>query len=230
MQTREFLHIYYIYGLVAIVAIFLGLLVFHSIIITFILFHVVTCLGIPVFHGLWEHRLRENWQELTNTQVKRGRPDLIEGMGSGMILMVGTLSGFYLMIQAGVSVDWIHYVLADWGLTRELLWPVAIYMVVGNSFFEELLWRGFTLERLGRQMTIRTAVMLSSLFYASYHVILGTVLFGWGWGLLFAGLAWILGCYWAYLRLKYHSLSAAWMSHLLVDVGIMGALFYWVYY
>lgn len=229
MRVIDSLKIYYVYGLMAIAAVSTGLLVFHSLILTFILFHVVTCLGVPVVHGWWEQRLRKNWQDLANYHVINRRDCLIEGVGSGFVLMIGVLSGFYYMIQTGVSVPWIRTNLEEWGLTYEWLWVFAIYMSVGNSFFEELLWRGFTLERLGRLLSVQGAVMLSSLFYTSYHVILGTVLFGWSWGLLVATLAWVIGCYWAYLRLKYQSLAGPWMSHLLVDVGIMASLIYWIY-
>lgn len=228
MSRRSSLLIYIVYAVIALMAVYTGLFVYHSLLLTFVLFHLVTCLGIPIVHGLWERRLKQNLLELGVKRPQLLKYSLVAGIGSGAVLMLGVLAGFYLLLEAGVDPVWIRSVLVRWGLTPGWLWIFVIYMIVGNSFFEELMWRGFIYERLQRILLPILANLLSSFFYSSYHVLLGVVLFGWRWGLLIAGLAWLMGIFWTILVRQYGSLMSAWLSHLLVDAGIMISLIHWV--
>lgn len=228
MLRRGSLLIYYMYALIAFLAVYVGLFVYRSLLVTFVLFHLFTCLGIPIFHGIWERRLKQNLMDLGVRHPSQLKHSLVAGIGSGMVLMFGVIAGFYLLLQSGVDPDWIRSVLTEWGLTTDWLWLFVLYMIVGNSFFEELIWRGFVFERLQRIISLRLARGLSSLFYASYHVLLGVVLFGWKWGIIVAVLAWALGVFWSILVKQYGSLLSAWLSHLMVDVGIMVSLIHWI--
>ncbi len=228
MGGRTSLLLYVTYAMMAVLAIYYSLFVRHSIMIAFIAFHLVTCLGIPVIHGLMEGRLKVNWQAIAIKRPVRMLQAVAAGIGSGIILFAGVMAGFYLLLQTGVQPAWIRQVLASWGLTEDWLWLFVIYMTVGNSFFEELLWRGFMLPRLCRYVPWRRAVLLSSFFFCSYHLLIGVALFGWKWGIIVALLAWGIGCFWAVLTRAYQGMLAAWLSHLLVDLGLMVSLLNWV--
>lgn len=228
MSGRGSLLMYTLHAIIALVAIYIGLFIFYSLLVTFVLFHLITCVGIPLIHGSWEGNLKEKWRQLFSIRSGCLKHAIIAGVGSGSVLMLGVIAGFYMLLEAGVDPGRIHLILLSWGLTPDWLWIFILYMIFGNSFFEELLWRGFSFERLQRLVSLKWASMISSLYYSSYHVLLGVVLFGWKWGLLVAGLAWLLGNFWSFLVRQYHSLLSAWISHLLVDIGIMAGLIMWI--
>ncbi|MGD8190083.1 CPBP family intramembrane glutamic endopeptidase [Brevibacillus ginsengisoli] len=228
MSRQGTLLIYFGYGLLAFLAVYCGLFVFRSLIVTFVLFHLLVCFGIPIFHGIWEGRLKTNLRDLGVSRPELLKDSLVAGIGSGAVLMFGVIAGFYLILQAGVDPNWIRLVLIQWGLTRNWFWIFVMYMIIGNSFMEELMWRGFLLERLQRIVSLTGARAISSFFYASYHVLVGVVLFGWKWGFIVALLAWVLGMFWSLLVGRYASLLSSWLSHMMVDVGIMISLIHWI--
>lgn len=91
------------------------------------------------------------------------------------------------------------------------------------------MWRGFLLQRLERVVTPMTAMLVSSFFYALYHVVIGTVLFGWKWGTIITAAVFCVGMLWAYMKRRYPPIYAVWISHLLADLGIMLALSWWIF-
>jgi len=219
---------YGLYGLLAWLAVFMGLMVWQNLFATCIAFHLLVCLGIPLVHAWLEGTLRSHWRQAWDIREKDGKGVLI-GVGSGLLFALLIPAGIGSLMQTEGSAAWIREALSQRGLTSEWLWPFAVYLIVANSFLEELIWRGFLLQRL-RTLTNRAASLaLSSLFYAAYHVVVGVVLFGWKWGFIFTLLVFLAGCWWGWLKLRFPSVYPAWASHLLADVGLIISLFCWVY-
>ena len=102
---------------------------------------------------------------------------------------------------------------------------LALFLSVAHSFLEEYYWRWFAFGRLRAYLGMGGAVALSSAAFAAHHVFVlhafigsdrfpATVL------LSFAVAA--AGALWAWQYARSRALVPVWVSHALVDLGIMG--------
>jgi uncharacterized protein len=102
---------------------------------------------------------------------------------------------------------------------------LAVLLSVVHSLFEEYYWRWFALGALARQLPARRALAVASLAFAAHHwIVLDCFLAGsFRWTatlpltLLVAG----GGAVWGWLYLRWRSLAAPWISHLVVDGALM---------
>jgi hypothetical protein len=215
------------YGFSATLAIFYGLVEKRSLFATFLLFHLLVCLLVPLFHGMWEEKLSAQWKRAWVPFDQKG---MLYGLGLGAMLMTGVMAGTWLLISGGiVNASHVKYTLNDWGVTPDWLLPFSLYLVVVNSLLEELLWRGFVLERLLDALARPVAVLISGFFYCLYHLVVGVILFGLLWGVLITGLVFGTGLLWGWLKGLFPTVYATWLSHLMADLGIILALHIWVY-
>jgi membrane protease YdiL (CAAX protease family) len=226
MRGKRSLLLLICYGFAATLAVFYGLVERQSLFVTFVAFHLLVCLGIPLLHGWREGSLRAQWQKAWATPDREGAA---YGAAFGLALLTGVVSGFWLLFEAGVQPEWIRLILERWGLTSEWFGWFALYIVVVNSLLEELLWRGFVLQRMLRSLCRWAAVLISSFFYALYHLIIAAALFGWRWGIVITLLVFATGVLWGWIKGRYTAVYATWISHLLADLGIALALLLWVY-
>ncbi|CAM3257988.1 CPBP family intramembrane metalloprotease [Brevibacillus invocatus] len=214
------------YGFAATLAIFYGLVERQSLFVTFVSFHLLVCLGIPLLHGWWEGSLRSSWQQAWGHYERRGTRF---GLVLGAMLMIGGLAGIWLLLQTPGRAEDIRSVLEHWGLDAQWIWWFSIYLVVINSLLEELLWRGFVLQRLLHVMTFPAAILLTSFFFSLYHLIITSVLFGVLWGSLMTLLVFGVGVLWSWMKGLFPSVYPTWLSHMLADVGLVAGVILWVY-
>ena len=108
---------------------------------------------------------------------------------------------------------------------------LCVFYAIAHSFLEEYYWRGFVFDRLRGWLSRRGAVALSSIAFAAHHLVLLGTLLGWSspvaWGLTAAVAAG--GAGWAWLYDRDRALGVPWLSHALVDVGIIGAAYVLVF-
>jgi membrane protease YdiL (CAAX protease family) len=99
----------------------------------------------------------------------------------------------------------------------------AAFLSLPHSGLEEYYWRWFVFGQLRRVVPLSLAIGLSSLAFMSHHVIVldhflpgapGAVV-------LFSLCIAFGGAVWAWMYQRTGSLYGAWLSHLLVDAGIM---------
>ncbi|UFJ41972.1 CPBP family intramembrane metalloprotease [Brevibacillus humidisoli] len=165
------------YGFSASLAVYYGLIWRQSLLVTFLWFHLVVCFGIPLAHALWEGGLRKGWRALWRGDDLKRPEAVFVGLASGVPLFAAALAGIWLMMYSGADLSAVRFLLDSWGLAPEWVVLFGLYLGVVNSFLEELLWRGFVLDRLvawGR----RQAILINSFFYSLYHLLVATALFG----------------------------------------------------
>lgn len=100
---------------------------------------------------------------------------------------------------------------------------LAVFYAVIHSLLEEYYWRWFVFGHLRRSIPEGIAAVLSSLAFMSHHVlVIGEFAGGYG------PLTWILastvavgGLVWAGLYQRSRSLYGPWLSHALVDAGLL---------
>ena len=157
------------------------------------------------------------------------------GMGSGLLVVV-ILGLAYFGYLKGSS-----YLAATPLLLREKLtsfgintpvsyWSFAIFLSLVHSYLEEYYWRWFLFGELRNIIGIPWAIIVSSLGFMAHHIIvinafLPPELF-WNVTLLFSLCVGLGGAFWAWLYQKSGSLLGPWLSHLIVDLGIMAIGWY----
>lgn len=101
---------------------------------------------------------------------------------------------------------------------------LAVFISLFHSLLEEYYWRWFVFGRLNKQVSLSWAILISSVGFMIHHIIvLGVYFPGYFWTLAmpFSICVGIGGGVWAWLYNKTRSIYAIWLSHLVVDAGIM---------
>jgi membrane protease YdiL (CAAX protease family) len=111
--------------------------------------------------------------------------------------------------------------------TRELgvlehFWLFVLFLSLAHSLIEEYYWRWFVFGRLREIVSPVSAHFLAGAAFAAHHVVVATQFFPLGWGIVLGGLVGVGGVLWSVLYSRQGTLAGAWISHLIVDVGVMG--------
>jgi hypothetical protein len=173
------------------------------------------------------------WVVGVERQMVRPTPPRVRGiaagLGSGLAMLAGLLAiyyGYFRHLPALADAPRaINEKLAGFGVDRvpEFL-ALAVFYSALHSLLEEYYWRWFVFGQLERRMRAANAVVLSSLAFMAHHVlVIGEFLGSYGlttW-LFSLGVA-LGGAWWALLYRWSRSLYGPWVSHMLVDVALMG--------
>lgn len=139
----------------------------------------------------------------------------------GVALYAGVLRDSALMAPAA---GLIRGKLADMGVnTPEGYLAMTVFMAGIHSLLEEGYWRWFVYGGLRRMTPEPVAISVSSLGFMAHHVLVLAAFFPgqWGWVAVFSLAVAVGGAAWAWLYRQSGSLLGPWLSHLVVDVGIM---------
>lgn len=186
------------------------LVALHSVWWTFLGYHILICLGIPLASG----------ETPTSLGLRRGvRAGVLAGVGLGSALFLGTWTAFLLLGDRLLGEASVRAGLESWGVSTGNLVPVALFMMLVNGVAEEIYWRGFVQPRILRDHR-QGAVAVTAMAYASYHGV--TLLALTGSRLPAAALLLLVfgaGCLWGWLRERYTSLWPALLGHVGAGVG-----------
>lgn len=173
------------------------------------------------------------WLGLTDrSRLRLARPTAA-GLGLGTafgLLVVGVLWANYVawfrdLGLAGDMAVRLRGKVVEFGIRTPAAYvALAVFVSVIHSFLEEYYWRWFVYGGLRRHLSAPVAIALSSLGFMGHHVIiLNAYLPGRFWeATLPLSLAIAVGgAVWAWLYDRSHSLYGPWVSHLLVDAGLM---------
>jgi len=159
---------------------------------------------------------------------ERGR-GLLPGLATGVGLAGAVLGAWWLLRDTGLlgeAPEVIGARLRAFGAaTVDGYIVLAVALSVVHSLFEEYYWRWFVLGSLARRLHVGVAVVLSSIAFAAHHVIVVDRFVGperfWEATVPFSIAVAVGGGIWALLFLRYRSLLASWVSHVLVDAAVM---------
>ena len=154
---------------------------------------------------------------------------LMLGLGFGTLVAAAMLLLYFgilreTLIEIGLERQ-VRSKLEEFGAaTPHRFLGFAVYISVVHSLLEEYYWRWFVFRRLRLLCPLAPAMAISSLAFMAHHVIvLDVYLPG---HFLTAVVPFSLaiaagGAFWAWLYSRTDSLGAAWLSHLMIDAGIM---------
>ena len=198
-----------------------GLILFKSVTLTFVLFHGVVCLLVPLI-DMALHRISLS-QFLRNCGLRSDRGRLLSSLLWGLSAFAVVYLFFALFHRAIWDSTGISGVISSWGIQR--MNPVIFFsmMVLGNAFLEEFFWRGYVVYKLSSRVRRRTVILLSAAFYASYHTITTGVLFSLSYAVVSTVSIFAAGVLWGTVRMKTGSLLFPVVTHLFVDLAVMAA-------
>ena len=209
------------------VSIYFGLIVFKNIFVTFILFYGVVCVLVPVLDFIFIQQT--GWKIFfVELGFKNSKRSLLPAVGLGLFFCLFIFAFFVFLQKHVLNMDRIQLVLDQWQINKKYVIPFMLTMVVANSIFEEVYWRGYIYKKLAPCCKPVYVILLTSFFYASYHPISIFHLFPLLYSVLFTSIIFGTGVFWGYMRFKLDSIYFSVISHLLADLGIM--LIYFKYF
>lgn len=153
---------------------------------------------------------------------------LIWGGLFGLVVVAAMLALYYGAIKSSPLLDGapeaIVEKLGGMGVDTPLKFAgLAVFYSLLHSFLEEYYWRWFVFGRLREHWPLAAAIVVSSLGFMAHHVLLlGEFLGGFGAATWFYSLSIAIGGgVWAWIYDRTGTLYGPWLSHLLVDAGIM---------
>lgn len=156
------------------------------------------------------------------TAWRRHLAALPSGIAFG-VLVVALMWGLMRTPMAGViaaGAPEMRRKAMEFGLL-EHYWLFAVYLSLANSLVEEYYWRWFLYGRLRELVRPPWAHGLAGIAFAAHHVVVTSVFFSLAWGLFLGALVCAGGIIWSLMYEKQKTVAGAWISHLVVDLGIM---------
>jgi membrane protease YdiL (CAAX protease family) len=116
----------------------------------------------------------------------------------------------------------VRHRLKDFGVTDPALMIAAgAFYALIHSLLEEYYWRWFAFGQLRGMISLRAAIIVSSLAFAGHHVIvLAKYLPDLPWWPLASLAVAVGGATWAFIYDRSRSIVAPWVSHALVDAAL----------
>lgn len=142
-------------------------------------------------------------------------------VGTGLLVYYGFLKDSTYLENAPALIT---AKVNEMGLTSPTIYILfALFLAVPHSLLEEYYWRWFVFGQTKRLTGVNAAIVISSLGFMSHHVIVIHQFLDNGWAvtLFFSLCVATGGVLWAWLYNRYKTLYGPWVSHLLVDLGIM---------
>ena len=213
--------------LTAPISIYFSLIVLNNVYLTFILFYGVVCLLIPIIDIIGFHKMKIK-DYLRCIGFTNFKGTLIPSLILGLVFCLSIFIFFVLLQKYVLPIQQVQTVLDEWNINKKYVIPFMFIMIVCNSIFEEIYWRGYIYKKLENKLRPVYVILLTSFFYASYHPITIINLFPLLYAIIFTAVIFGTGIFWGYMRKKYNSIYFPVISHLLADLGIM--LIYFKYF
>lgn len=138
------------------------------------------------------------------------------------LLIVGLMAALMQTPMAGVIEEGGEKIRAKaegFGVMKHF-WAFALLLTFGNSLYEEYFWRWFVYGRLRKAMPRSLAVALAGASFAAHHIVVACQFFPLLWGVLLGCSVGVGGAIWCVMYDWQKTLAGAWVSHIIVDLGI----------
>ena len=99
--------------------------------------------------------------------------------------------------------------------------PFAIFITLFHSFIEEFYWRWFVFGHLREVLPLPVAHAVAAVGFGGHHLVVTCQYFPFWFAFGLAACVAVGGLIWSLLFQRYKSLLGSWLSHLVVDAGLM---------
>jgi membrane protease YdiL (CAAX protease family) len=169
------------------------------------------------------------WQGQRLRPGKLNFDGLTLGLGFGLLVVAAMLGLYFGALKnspllVGTPAQ-LRAKIADFGMGTPFKFVLmGAFISVVHSLLEEYYWRWFVFGELRKLMPVTFAIVLSSFAFMGHHVVVLAVYLPehfWRAAVPFSLAVAIGGMVWAWLYYRTGSIWSAWLSHLVIDVGIM---------
>lgn len=189
--------------------IFVGLQLFENVAITFLLFY-SWLLGVPLLDML-----------PPKERFKLTRKALFVGIGSGLVFFTFIFGGLSWLHVYLLDLERLRQLLLDWGFSGPGEILLVLVLILANPILEEFYWRGYMFTKLRIRMSANLTILTTAAFYTLYHLLTIIPIFSLAFSLIAVLPVFAAGLFWALIREKTGSITAAIISHMLSDLGII---------
>jgi len=209
----------YVIGLAPTVLVAIGLHVAHRVTLTFTLFFIWLAI-VPLIDHLVIQK-----QSLSRVVGVWGLTGTIQqaliGLGLGIFFTLAILIGAYYMHDMLFDIEHLRSWLEQWHFTGNQSVLLFVVLVLLNPILEEIYWRAYLPSRTGQTPGSFRNLLLASLWFTAYHLVVIIPIFNWPFNVLAALSIYAAGLLWGWIRDRSHSLLAPILSHMLADLGIV---------
>ena len=165
--------------------------------------------------------LGEPWPRLSLGWNPHGR-----ALGLGVATGASILGLMWLLLQTGVgevvqqSAESIRQKTEALGVLDHY-WAFGCFIAFMHSLIEEYYWRWFVYGQLRHLVAQGAAHVAAGLAFAAHHIIVTTQYFPLALGVSLGLVVGVGGMIWSWMYERQGTLAGAWISHALVDLGIL---------
>ncbi|MBD1381041.1 CPBP family intramembrane glutamic endopeptidase [Metabacillus arenae] len=195
--------------------IFIGLHLFHSVPVTFMLFYGWLLL-IPVISYIQNKKKPHIFKKYSLSWKV-----IMIGLISGIICLFTIYGLASILLNTIFDLVILRQLLEDWGFNGSYILGLIFVLIFINPVLEELYWREFMHQRLIVEIGPFPTIFMTSFFYSLYHLLSLMPMFNWPFNLIAVLPVFIAGFLWGYFRYKLKSIAASIICHTLADSGIV---------
>lgn len=150
------------------------------------------------------------------------------GIGSGLLVAAAA----WLLFESSAGEAFARHAAAIQRKARDLGFDTyylafALFLSIVHSAMEELYWRWFVFGSLraltaGPARSTRFAHIVAASAFAAHHLVILAQFFPMEIAFGCAAGVWVGGLMWSVLYARHASLAGAWLSHMVIDLAIMG--------
>ncbi|MGB3260465.1 type II CAAX prenyl endopeptidase Rce1 family protein, partial [Paenisporosarcina sp.] len=159
-------NVMYLFG--PTIMIFLGINTFESIPITFVLFYSWLFL-IPLLSYYRNPTLKSSFYD--SIMKERTLTSIMTGLISGLLCAIIIFSSMSLAIGSLFEIEEVSKILVAWKFSGSVVWVYIFILIFINPFLEEWYWREFMYTRYLDKLGTLGSVIVTSFFYAIYHLL-----------------------------------------------------------
>lgn len=152
----------------------------------------------------------------------RHREALVTGLFIGLFIVIGMLVLMDTALGTAVrrSSEMVRGKVIEIGI-MQYYWSFGLFLAVFHSLIEEYYWRWFVYGQLRNICRPGTAHLAAAVAFASHHLVVLWQFFPPTIALLFGAGVCAGGVLWSVMYEREKTLAGVWLSHILVDLGIL---------
>lgn len=164
--------------------------------------------------------LRASWPRLDRScfSWRAAGEGMLAGLGIVAVILGVMQSPLRAVVAAGTPA--MRAKAEAFGIL-EHYWLFGLLLSTVHALLEEYYWRWFVFGRLRQRLSVVLSHLLAAVAFASHHVVITGVYFGFGWGVLLGAMVGVGGAMWSLLYQRHGTVLGAWISHIGADLAIL---------
>ena len=153
-----------------------------------------------------------------NDRLKTLLPGGLLGLGIVGLMFLGMLTPLGDIIRG--NAENIRLRVEGLGMLDHFI-LFTVFVSVLHSFLEEFYWRWFVFGNLRRVVSLPLAHLIAGIGFAAHHIVVLSQFFPLWLAIALGSCVGIGGIFWSLLYQRQNTMLGIWLSHMIVDIGMM---------